>query len=139
MITCRVNDLTVNNSKQEEEEEVKRMGTNGVEAPPGGSSSTPASASPADSRLAELEASFLEGPLVPGTGGQARSFSTETLLDILVVLFDECQASSLRREKTVSEFIELGKKLQILHTNYQSHNLCIRTSEVLNSSMKLCD
>ena len=127
MITCRVNDLTVNNSKQEEEE-VKRMGTNGVEAPPGGSSSTSASASPADSRLAELEASFLEGPLVPGTGGQARSFSTETLLDILVVLFDECQASSLRREKTVSEFIELGKKLQILHTTYQSHKLCIRTS-----------
>ena len=96
-------------SKQEE----RRMGTNGVEAPPGGSSGTvasaTASASPADSRLAELEASFLEGPLVPGTGGQARSFSTETLLDILVVLFDECQASSLRREKTVSEFIELGK------------------------------
>ena len=90
------------------------MGTNGVDAPPGGSSGTVASAtgsgaSPADHRLAELEASFLEGPLVPGTGGQARSFSTETLLDILVVLFDECQASSLRREKTVSEFIELGK------------------------------
>ena len=103
-------DLTVNNSKQEEAR--RRMGTNGVEAPPGGSSST-SSASPADSRLAELEASFLEGPLVPGTGGQARSFSTETLLDILVVLFDECQASSLRREKTVSEFIELGKNSRI--------------------------
>ena len=100
-------------SKQEE----RRMGTNGVDAPPGGSSGTvaraTASASPADSRLAELEASFLEGPLVPGTGGQARSFSTETLLDILVVLFDECQASSLRREKTVSEFIELGKSEKI--------------------------
>ena len=52
---------------------------------------------------------LLACPPVPGTGGQARSFSTETLLDILVVLFDECQASSLRREKTVSEFIELGK------------------------------
>ena len=99
----------MNISKQEVGE--VRMGTNGVEAPPGGSSGTSATASvsPADSRLAELEASFLEGPLVPGTGGQARSFSTETLLDILVVLFDECQASSLRREKTVSEFIELGK------------------------------
>ena len=81
------------------------MGTNGVD-PPGGAPT----AVPADSRLAELEASFLEGPLVPGTGGQARSFSTETLLDILVVLFDECQQSSLRREKTVSEFIELGKQ-----------------------------
>jgi len=33
----------------------------------------------------------------------------ETLLDILIVLFDECSGSSLRREKTVSEFIELGE------------------------------
>ena len=76
-----------------------------MEAPPGGSSGTvasaTASASPADSRLAELEASFLEGPLVPGTGGQARSFSTETLLDILVVLFDE----------SVFDFIESGQKM----------------------------
>ena len=87
------------------------MGTNGVDPPGGGGATGGATAapSPADSRLAELEAAFLEGPLVPGTGGQATSFSTETLLDILVVLFDECQASSLRREKTVSEFIELGE------------------------------
>jgi serine/threonine-protein kinase MRCK len=35
--------------------------------------------------------------------------SMETLLDILIVLFDECCGSSLRREKTVSEFIDLGK------------------------------
>jgi hypothetical protein len=35
--------------------------------------------------------------------------SMETLLDILIVLFDECSGSSLRREKTVSEFIELGE------------------------------
>merc|ERR1740123_2085981 len=100
-----------------------------MEAPPGGSSSaTPASASPADSRLAELEASFLEGPLVPGTGGQARSFSTETLLDILVVLFDECQASSLRREKTVSEFIELVKPVT---SKIKSLRLCKEDFEIL--------
>ena len=84
------------------------MGTNGVEGGGGGGGGATAG-SPADARLAELEAAFLEGPLVPRTGGQATSFSTETLLDILVVLFDECQASSLRREKTVSEFIELGE------------------------------
>jgi len=109
------------------------MGTNGVDAPPGGSSGTVASAtgsgaSPADHRLAELEASFLEGPLVPGTGGQARSFSTETLLDILVVLFDECQASSLRREKTVSEFIELVKPVT---SRVKSLRLCKEDFEIL--------
>lgn len=36
--------------------------------------------------------------------------SIETLVDCLVVLYDECCNSSLRREKTVSDFIELGKK-----------------------------
>lgn len=33
-------------------------------------------------------------------------FSTETLLDVLLVLYDECCNSSLRREKTVSDFVE---------------------------------
>jgi hypothetical protein len=40
--------------------------------------------------------------------------SVETLLDCLIVLFDECQNSSLRREKTVSEFIELSEYLASL-------------------------
>uniref|UniRef100_A0A336K2J9 non-specific serine/threonine protein kinase n=1 Tax=Culicoides sonorensis TaxID=179676 RepID=A0A336K2J9_CULSO len=35
--------------------------------------------------------------------------SIETLLDCLMVLYDECCNSSLRREKTVSDFIELIK------------------------------
>lgn len=35
--------------------------------------------------------------------------SVETLLDSLVILFDECSNSSLRREKTVSDFLELCK------------------------------
>lgn len=38
-----------------------------------------------------------------------KALSVETLLDCLIVLYDECQNSSLRREKTVSEFIELRK------------------------------
>lgn len=38
-----------------------------------------------------------------------QKISVETLLDCLIVLYDECQNSSLRREKTVSEFIELSK------------------------------
>ncbi|CRK98152.1 CLUMA_CG011520, isoform A [Clunio marinus] len=33
--------------------------------------------------------------------------SVETLLDALVILYDECSNSSLRREKTVSDFLEL--------------------------------
>lgn len=38
-----------------------------------------------------------------------RCLSIEALLDCLVVLYDECCNSSLRREKTVSDFIELVK------------------------------
>ncbi len=35
--------------------------------------------------------------------------SVETLLDALIIIYDECCNSSLRREKTVSDFIELLK------------------------------
>jgi len=35
--------------------------------------------------------------------------SIETLLDALVILYEECSNSSLRREKTVSDFLELCK------------------------------
>ncbi|KAI5704339.1 hypothetical protein M8J75_004181 [Diaphorina citri] len=58
-----------------------------------------------DERLRELEALFLGGPIQ----GKGRVFSIETLLDILLVLYDECCNSSLRREKTVSDFIEFVK------------------------------
>lgn len=79
------------------------MGTNGMEPSPSGT------VTPMDTRMSELEALFLGGPLA--THLQApKSFSVETLLDVLVVLFDECSGSSLRREKTVSEFIELGEQ-----------------------------
>ena len=43
------------------------------------------------------------------TSSTSKILSVETLLDCLVVLYDECMNSSLRREKTVSEFIELCK------------------------------
>ena len=56
-------------------------------------------------RLRQLEAMFLGGP-VPARG---QSISIETLVDVLLVLYDECCNSSLRREKTVSDFIEFGK------------------------------
>ncbi len=37
------------------------------------------------------------------------SFSTETLIDALIVLYDECASSSLRRDKTISSFIDHSK------------------------------
>ncbi|CAB4067559.1 CDC42BP [Lepeophtheirus salmonis] len=61
--------------------------------------------STAKDRLRELEAIFLEGPSSQVT----KCFSTETLLDILLILFHECGNSSLRKEKTFSDFIELVK------------------------------
>lgn len=60
-----------------------------------------------EKRLQQLEALFLGGPIQ----GQGQCFSLETCLDILLVLYDECCNSSLRREKAVSDFIEFGKKI----------------------------
>ena len=62
------------------------------------------SLSSAESRLKQLEQMFLNGP---GLGQQC--YSLETLLDVLLVLHDECINSSMRREKTVSDFIEYGE------------------------------
>jgi len=58
----------------------------------------------AEARLQQLESLFLSGP-----GLEQRSYSMETLLDVLIVLHDECLNSSLRREKTVSDFLEYVK------------------------------
>ncbi|XP_035728613.1 serine/threonine-protein kinase Genghis Khan-like isoform X2 [Vespa mandarinia] len=58
-------------------------------------------------RLRQLEALFISGPVQGGQVGH--TFSIETLIDILLVLYDECCNSSLRREKTVSDFIEFVK------------------------------
>ena len=60
-------------------------------------------------RLRLLEALFLGGPI---SAHEAKCFSTETLLDVLLVLFSECCQSSLRKEKTVTEFIDLGKHMR---------------------------
>ncbi|KAK9299154.1 hypothetical protein QLX08_007770 [Tetragonisca angustula] len=59
-------------------------------------------------RLRQLESLFISGP-VQGEGRVGHTFSIETLIDILLVLYDECCNSSLRREKTVSDFIEFVK------------------------------
>ena len=67
--------------------------------------SAPAVEGSPEARLRQLEQLVLSGA---GRSG-GLMFSTETLLDVLVVLFDECANSSLRREKTVSDFIEFGE------------------------------
>ncbi|CAL7936621.1 unnamed protein product [Xylocopa violacea] len=59
-------------------------------------------------RLRQLESLFIGGP-IQGEGRVGHTFSIETLIDILLVLYDECCNSSLRREKTVSDFIEFVK------------------------------
>ena len=61
---------------------------------------------------------------------KGQKVSVETLLDCLIVLFDECQNSSLRREKTVSEFIELSKILlsHRKHITVTSYYFCSETS-----------
>lgn len=43
--------------------------------------------------------------------GPGKSLSVEALLDCLLVLYDECCNSSLRREKTVCDFIELVRPI----------------------------
>lgn len=59
----------------------------------------------AEERLRQLEVLFSCGSSAKG------SYSVETLLDVLVLLYDECCNSTLRRDKNVSEFIENGKML----------------------------
>ncbi|XP_066553495.1 serine/threonine-protein kinase MRCK alpha isoform X2 [Amia ocellicauda] len=56
-------------------------------------------------RLKKLEQLLLDGPAQ--SNGQC--CSVETLLDVLVCLYDECINSPLRREKNVSDFLDWAK------------------------------
>ncbi len=56
-------------------------------------------------RLKKLEKLILDGP----SQSIGQCFSVETLLDILVCLYDECNNSPLRREKNILEFLDWGK------------------------------
>ncbi|XP_051578039.1 serine/threonine-protein kinase MRCK alpha-like isoform X2 [Myxocyprinus asiaticus] len=56
-------------------------------------------------RLKKLEKLILDGPVQ--SNGQC--FSVETLLDVLICLYDECINSPLRREKNIAEFLEWAK------------------------------
>jgi serine/threonine-protein kinase MRCK len=56
-----------------------------------------------ESRLNELERLLFNSSIKDQT-----VLGVEALLDAFVVLYDECCNSTLRREKTISEFIEHG-------------------------------
>uniref|UniRef100_A0A2M4CRR9 non-specific serine/threonine protein kinase n=1 Tax=Anopheles darlingi TaxID=43151 RepID=A0A2M4CRR9_ANODA len=55
--------------------------------------------------------SMLGGAVIAAGLSAEKFLSVETMLDCLLVLYDECANSSLRREKTVSDFIELMKSV----------------------------
>ncbi|CAH2061816.1 unnamed protein product, partial [Iphiclides podalirius] len=57
-------------------------------------------------RLKQIETMFASRRL---QGPRAGGFSVETLLDMLLVLYEECVNSSLRREKAVADFIQYVK------------------------------
>uniref|UniRef100_A0A3Q0RU79 Serine/threonine-protein kinase MRCK alpha n=1 Tax=Amphilophus citrinellus TaxID=61819 RepID=A0A3Q0RU79_AMPCI len=56
-------------------------------------------------RLKKLEKLILDGP----AQSIGQCLSVETLLDILVCLYDECNNSPLRREKNILEFLDWAK------------------------------
>lgn len=60
------------------------------------------------SRLVEQRLKELE-KLVFGHKGVDEYLNVDLLLDALIVLYDECSHSTLRKEKSVSDFIERGK------------------------------
>ena len=75
--------------------------------------------SSAEERLKKLEQVYLNG--VANSNGKA--LSVETLLDVFLVLYDECSSSTLRREKNVSEFVDKGEfsmKPWLLYMNYRA-------------------
>uniref|UniRef100_A0A674CWG9 non-specific serine/threonine protein kinase n=1 Tax=Salmo trutta TaxID=8032 RepID=A0A674CWG9_SALTR len=58
---------------------------------------------------AKVRLKKLEQLLVDGTQKNASSLSVETLLDILICLYNECSNSHLKREKHVTDFLEWVK------------------------------
>ena len=56
-----------------------------------------------EERLKELNRLFSKQDI------QRNGLSLEGLMDTLLVLYDECNSPVLRREKNVSEFLEIGE------------------------------
>ena len=74
--------------------------------------------------LQVLERLFLDGPSTPH---EAKALSTETLLDILLILYNECCNSSLRKEKTLTDFIELGRTRARHYTDTDENQITYKT------------
>ncbi|XP_018367594.1 PREDICTED: serine/threonine-protein kinase MRCK alpha isoform X1 [Trachymyrmex cornetzi] len=68
-------------------------------------------------KLCQLEGLFIGDSAQ--SGRTCHIVSIETLIDVLLVLYDECCNSSLRREKTVSDFIEFVKPITSCIKNLQ--------------------
>ena len=58
---------------------------------------------------AEVRLRTLDQLVLAGPRHNDDAMSVESLLDVLVCLFDECSSSAIRREKNVSEFREWGE------------------------------
>ena len=65
--------------------------------------------SSAEERLKKLEHLYLNG--VADSRGLA--LSVETLLDVFLILYDECSSSTLRREKNIADFVDFGKQYTV--------------------------
>ncbi|KAK3093861.1 hypothetical protein FSP39_021152 [Pinctada imbricata] len=71
----------------------------------------------ADERLKKLSQLYVGG--VQNSSGEA--LSIETLIDVLVVLYDECCSSTLRREKSISDFVEFARPVISKVKQYRLH------------------
>lgn len=58
---------------------------------------------PGIDRLKQLEQLYLQGVQY-----DSNSLSLESLLDVLLCLFDECCSSTLRKEKIIADFVSFG-------------------------------
>ncbi|KAJ8290356.1 hypothetical protein GJAV_G00011820 [Gymnothorax javanicus] len=70
---------------------------------------------------AKVRLKKLEQLLLDGHQKNESSISVETLLDILICLYNECSNSPLRREKNVSEFLEWVKPFTTMVKDMRLH------------------
>lgn len=103
--------------------------------------------SPVERRLKQLERLLLtsgeDGAVTTAATSSSSSSSTstitisvETLLDALLVLYDECFTSALRREKTVSDFLELSTSIFIFGLIHSLLLLCLLFLPLVNDDVK---
>lgn len=70
--------------------------------------------------------------------GQREKFSTETLLDILIVLFDECNTTVMKRDKRVLDFLEVGMSFSSAFISNFFLFLIVCLSNILILHVKNC-